>query len=337
MPKRKTKNEPKIERSKLRKFLPWTLVASALLIGAFAIPSNLLNQKQKKTPPKIDSISPSPVVVNKEFTITGSGFTTEVEYEGPRRSGGVISGYPGNLYQIKGGIDGPMSFSDGSPAFSPDGKTLKFKLSLNHPRSIPKDCLPGTTGKACRVSFQVINGYGAVSNVFFIEVFIPDKPDLFSSAYSPDNPNSLNVAAGAQNVEIFKIKARADAQNIYDIKLVDLMLQTGPATLAIDCDKTFGYVTAFEVESGTQVGIGGMAPNWANPGCISMFQLNPQIVLPPGTEKTILIKMTLDSTAPVGLQFNIGGGPTPDGDGAIQWVDYPGPQGSVPTITIVAP
>lgn len=115
-----------------------------------------------------------------------------------------------------------------------------------------------------------------------------------------------------------------------------MILQTGPVTQAIDCDKTFGYITAFEAESGQQVGIGGMAPNWFNPGCISMFQLNPVIILPPGTEKTILIKMSLDSTAPVGLQFNVGGGPTPDG-GAIQWVDYPGPTGSVPTITIVAP
>lgn len=229
---------------------------------------------------------------------------------------------------------GPVYLPDASPAYSPDGKTLTFKLSLNNSRDIPKDCLPGTTGKACRVPFQVVNGYGVVSNVQFIEIFISDKPQIFSSAYAPDNPTSLNVAAGAQNVEIMKIKARADAQNVFDIKLTDMILQTGPATLAIDCDKTFGYITAFEVESGQQVGIGGMAPNWFNPGCISIFQLNPQIVLPPGTEKTILIKMSLDTTAPVGLQFNLGGGPIPDGG---LWVEYPGPQGSSPTITIVAP
>ena len=49
MPKRKTKRISKIRRPKWRKFLPWTLLASALLIGAFAIPSNLLNQNNTKS------------------------------------------------------------------------------------------------------------------------------------------------------------------------------------------------------------------------------------------------------------------------------------------------
>ena len=45
--------------------------------------------------------------------------------------------------------------------------------------------------------------------------------------------------------------------------------------------------------------------------------------------------MGLDSTAEIGLQFNVGA--TPEPQGYTQWVDYPGPQGSAPTITIVAP
>ncbi len=333
MPKKKTRNKPKIQRSKWRKFIPWTLLASALLIGAFAVPSNLINQNDKKSPPKIDSISPTTIIVGKEFTVTGSGFTTEEEYEGGRRGrvGPIIALYPGNWYQIKGSLEGPIYSPEGSPAYSPDGKTLKFKLNLNNARDIPKDCFPGTTGKACRIPFQVVNGYGVASNVHFIEIFISDKPQILYTGYAPDSPTNINVTPGTQNFEIMKIKARADAQNIFDIKLTHIMLQTGPASLAIDCVKTFGYITAYEVESGQQVGIDAMVPNWFNPGCISMFQLNPNVILPPGTEKTILIKMSLLSTAPVGLQFNVGGGPTADGA-----LEYPG-QGSYPTITIVAP
>lgn len=334
MPKKRTKNRPKIKRSKWRKFVPWTLLASALLVGAFAIPANLLNQNDKKTPPKIDSISPSPIIVGKEFTVTGSGFTTEEEFKGPKgRPRGVISFYPGNWYQIKGIIGGPAFVPEGSPAYSPDGKTVKFKLNLNA-RDIPKDCFPGTTGKVCQIPFQVVNGYGVVSNVYQTEVFIPDKPPIYSTWYAVDSPTNINVTPGTQNFEIMKIKAKADAQNILDITFTDMIFQTGPVTQAIDCYKTFGYITAFEVESGQQVGIGAMAPNWFNPGCIGMFQLNPRIILPPGTEKTILIKMDLKTTAPVGLQFNLGGGPVADDGG---WVDYPGPEGSYPTITIVAP
>ncbi len=332
--KKKSQKSVHKKKRRLHKLAPITLLASALIVGVI-FAQNGSKPETKKTPPKIESISPTTIIVGKEFTVTGSGFTTEEEYKGPRRAEGIIPYYPGNWYQIKGSVEGPAFLPDSSPAYSPDGKTLTFKLNLNNSRDIPKDCLPGTTGKACRIPFQVVNGYGVVSNVQFIEIFISDKPLIFSSGYAPDNPTSLNVIAGAQNVELFTIKVRADAQNLFDIKITGMMLQTGPVTQAIDCDKTFGYITAFEVESNQQVGIGGMAQSWANPGCISMFLLNPQIILPPGNEKTILIKMSLDATAPVGLQFNIGGEPTPDG-GAIQWVDYPGPTGSVPTITIVA-
>ena len=319
-----------IHKHRLRKFGHITLLASALLVGV-VFAQNGSKPETKKSPPKIESISPSTIIVGKEFKVTGSGFTTEEEFKGPRRAGGIIPYYPGNWYQIKGSVEGPVYLPDGSPAYSPDGKTLEFKLSLNHSRDIPKDCLPGTTGKACRVPFQVVNGYGVASNVQFVEIFISDKPQIIYTGYAPDSPTNINVTPGTQNFEILKIKARADAQNIFDIKLTYMMLQTGPASLAIDCVKTFGYITAFEVESGQQIGIDAMVPNWFNPGCMSMFQLNPQVIIPPGTEKTILVKMSLNSTAPVGLQFNVGGGPTADGA-----LEYPG-QGSYPTITIVAP
>lgn len=45
MPKKRTKRVTK-KKFHLRKFLPWTLLASALVIGAFVIPNNLLNKNQ---------------------------------------------------------------------------------------------------------------------------------------------------------------------------------------------------------------------------------------------------------------------------------------------------
>ena len=44
----------------------------------------------------------------------------------------------------------------------------------------------------------------------------------------------------------------------------------------------------------------------------------------------------VDPPAQVGLQFNVGGNPF-SWRGLINWVDHPGPTGSYPAITIVAP
>lgn len=325
---RKRKKIVSIKKGHWRKLAPFTVLFSAIILGAIFLPTNLLNQK--KAPPKIDSITPSVITVGKEFTVTGSGFTTEEEFKGSSRTGGVLIGYSGNWYQIKGSLQGP-------PAFSPDGKTLKFPTLNIDSRQIPQNCQTETTGKRCQVPFHVVNGSGVVSNVKQIEIFIPEyKPLIFSSAYALDSPTNQNIPAGAKDVEVLRIQVRADAQNDFDILVSSLSVSALSPSGPIDCDSTWGYFRAYEFESGRDLGIGGMYQSWANPaGCMSMFPLLPAIVLPPGTEKTILVKMTLEPQAQVGLQFGLGA--TPDPEGYIYWVDYPLPQGSGNTITIVAP
>lgn len=235
---------------------------------------------------------------------------------------------------MKGRVFGP-------PTLSPDGKTLKFpELGLST-REVSEKCQPGTTGKVCQIRIQVVNGYGQVSNVVYYQVFISDKPlNFFSSAYALDSPTNLNVAAGALEVEVLRINVRADSQNqddIDDIYVGDLLIQTSPPSLYIDCANTFGHFKAVNVETGEVIGMGGMGPSFGgNQGCWTFFSLSPVITLPPGTEKALVVKMNLGPQAPVGLQFWLGATPGPGGP-YIGWVDYPGPQGSGNSITIVAP
>lgn len=99
MPK-KRKSTLNVNKRKWRKFTPFTVLVSAIILGAILLPVNLLNQSSKKTPPKIDSISPSTGHLGEEITLTGSGFTTQEEYEGPkgRRAGGQIAYFPGTTF-----------------------------------------------------------------------------------------------------------------------------------------------------------------------------------------------------------------------------------------------
>lgn len=313
----------------IRKHGPLLLLASAILVGVVFAQGGLNNQT-KKTPPKIDSISPSPVVVNKEFTVTGSGFTKAGEGASQRK---VQRDSPGNWYQIKGGLHGP-------PADSADGKTLKFTLNLDS-RDVPKNCTTETTGKKCQVPFKVVNGYGVPSNAKQIEIFIPElKPLIFSFGYTVDSPTNINIVPGASDVEVLKMKVGADAQNNSNIEVGGFAIQTYPVTLSINCPYTFNEIWAFEVESGRELGLGGMEQSWIDPaGCYSMFPFLSPIILPPGTEKTILIKMRVASTAQVGLQFGLDAGPDAYGSpgGYYSYLQQEPRTGSAPTITIVAP
>ena len=192
-------------KKRFKKLAPITLLAGAALVGAVLVQKGSFFQTSGRSP-KIESVSPSPIVVGKEFTVTGSGFTTEEEYEvfkgkgsvvaEPRRD--VLTSYPGNWYQLRGRLHG-------RPVFSPDGKTLTFELSLSS-KEVPENCLTETTGKKCQIPIQIVNAAGVASNVKLIEVFIPEiKPLIFSSAYALDNPTSLNVPAGATDVDVAKV------------------------------------------------------------------------------------------------------------------------------------
>jgi len=175
MKKKSQKSVPK-KKGGLRKFGHITLLASALIVGV-VFAQNGFNSQLKETSPKIDSISPDPLIPNKEFTITDSGFTTEAEYKSKKRTSAddkpvytqrdVIADYPGNFYRIKGALTGTP------PVFSADGKTLKFSSLDLSVRELSENCLPGTMEKICQLPIQVINAYGVASNTKQVKVLLP--------------------------------------------------------------------------------------------------------------------------------------------------------------------
>ncbi len=175
--KKKSQKSVHKKKRRLHKLAPITLLASALLVGVVFAQNGNIGQTAKETTPKIDAILPDPLIPDKEFTITGSGFTTEAEYKSQKRTGAddkpiytqrdIIADYPGNFYRIKGALTGTP------PVFSTDSKTLKFASLYLSVRELSENCQPTTVEKICQLPIQVINAYGVASNVKQVQVLLP--------------------------------------------------------------------------------------------------------------------------------------------------------------------
>lgn len=292
MPKKKTRNKPKIKRSKWRKFVPWTLLASALLVGAFVIPNNLLNQKE--TAPKIDSITPATGTPFALLTIHGSGFTTQQEYDTRIKGGGLPAG---NYLRIAGrGTMGP-------PSFSPDGKTLKFQLALSSADA--PNCELGETGIQCQISLQVVNGKGVPSNIYHFQLYRLEHPLVMYMSLDSQNPPAQNITPGATDVEVLQFKVKAANDNPVNVDITDFIVKTVPTYTTdwgIYCKDLLSNIKIIDASTGELFGSYSSFPDNLVQ-CLST--ISTWLPLSPGEEKMFSIKLSVPSQAKAGVQFNV--------------------------------
>ena len=301
--KKKSKKVFRIKKLGHKPFALITFLASVLVIGAFVLPSNLLNQSSKNTPPHIDSISPTIGRPDALITITGSGFTTQQENETKIKN---VTLPPGNYLRHTG------SGTEGPPTFSPDGKTLKFQL-ISTQGGKPKNCAPGETGKNCQISLQVVNGNGVPSNIVQFQVYIPKQDLAVSMDLDSQNPPDQNIHAGAKDVEILRFRMKAAADNYVNVDITDFFVKTVPTYWSnYYCKDFLGDIKIFDVSSGELLGGYYLWPS-ADGSVYCGSAIHTWLSIPPGVEKTLSIKLSIAPQAKAGLQFRISADDTPHG------------------------
>lgn len=283
------------KKGHLRKFGHIVLFASAVFIG-LVFAQNGLNNQDKKTPPKIDSVSPAVGFPSALVTITGSGFTTQQEHDARIKS--VKDLPPGNYLRIAGA--GTM----GPPSFSPDGKTLKFQLALDTTQ-VPKNCVPGKVGPKCQISLQVVNGEGSPSNIVHFQLYIPTRPLVVSMSLDSQNPPAQNITPGATDVEVLRFKIKADSTNPVNIDLTDFVVKTIPTYIAdwdLYCKDFLKEIKVVDASTGELM---GSYPSFPDSVVNCSSSISTWLPLSPGEERMFSVKLSIPAEARSGLQFRI--------------------------------
>lgn len=278
----------------IRKHGPLMLLVSAILAG-FVFTQNGLNQKE--TPPKIDSITPAIGTPIALLTIHGSGFTTQQEYDTQIKKADLPAG---NYLRVAGrGTMGP-------PAFSPDGKTLKFQLSLST-GEVPKNCDPGETGVECQISLQVVNGRGIPSNIYHFQLYkvVLDHPLALFMSLDSQNPVAQSIQAGAGDVEVLRFKMKASSDNPVNFDITNFVVKTVPTYTTdwnIYCKNLLRDIKITDASTGEILGSYSSFPDNL---VYCSSSISVWLPLAPGEERTFSVKVSVPPQARAGLQFQI--------------------------------